>query len=135
MEQHEDSGSLKDLAFVRIEHAQEDLKAAKSNLSDDLYRAANNRAYYSIYHSITAVLALENKAFKKHKDTIGYFNQNYIKTNVFDRELGHRISVAEEVRHNSDYDDFYIVNKQETEKQIETAELFLQAVIDYLSKQ
>lgn len=132
MEQHEDSGNLKDLALVRLEHAEEDLKAAENNLSDNLYRAANNRAYYSIYHSITAVLALENKAFKKHKDTIGYFNQTYVKSNIFPRELGHRISIAKEIRHNSDYDDFYIVNKQETEKQIETAKLFLQAVKDFL---
>jgi len=132
MEQHENSGNLKDLAAVRLEHAEEDLKAAKNNLGDNLYRAANNRAYYSIYHSLTVVLALENKSFKRHKDTIAYFNQNYVKTCIFSRNLGHRISVAEEVRHNSDYDDFYIVSRQETEKQVETAEILLAAVKSYL---
>lgn len=74
MGQREDSGNLRDLSAVRLEHAEEDLKAAKNNLADGLFRVANNRAYYSIYHSLTAVLALENKAFKRHKDTIAYFN-------------------------------------------------------------
>lgn len=97
-----------------------------------VYRATNNRAYYSIYHSLTAVLALANKAFKRHKDTIAYFNQNYVKTRIFSRGLGHKISVAEEVRYNSDYDDFYIVNRSETQKQVETAEILLAVVKSYL---
>lgn len=36
MEQHDESGSLRDLAAVRLEHAEEDLKAAKNNLADGL---------------------------------------------------------------------------------------------------
>ena len=43
--------------------------------ASEQYRAANNRAYYSIFHSICAVLAKEGIAFKRHKDTIGYFNK------------------------------------------------------------
>ncbi len=37
-------------------------------ISKDLYKAANNRAYYSIFHSIRAILALEPIDFKRHKD-------------------------------------------------------------------
>ena len=58
-------------------------------------RAANNRAYYAIYHAITAVLALEEIAFKKHKDTLAYFNKTYVKEEIFPRSLGHRIAIAE----------------------------------------
>jgi len=130
--QHEDYGGLKDLAFRRVEVAKEDLKTAKMNLKEEHYRAANNRAYYSIYHSITAVLALENVSYKRHKDTIANFNRNYIKTEVFSRELGRRISKAEIVRHDSDYNEFYLVTKEETMQQVETAEILLQAVEEYL---
>ena len=72
----EDIGGPFDLARYRLEVAKEDLTAAERNLEDGLYRASNNRAYYSIYHTITALLALEKIAFKKHKDTI------YISINV-----------------------------------------------------
>lgn len=44
----------------------------------------------------------------------------------------HRLKVAEEVRHNSDYDDFYVVTKTETVKQLETAEMLLNAVKGYI---
>lgn len=91
MEQRKDVGSVFDLAARRMEVAREDLDTAKDNLQGEHYRAANNRAYYSIYHSITAVFALESRAYKKHKDTLANFNKDYVKTEIFSRELGKRI--------------------------------------------
>lgn len=131
--QHNDIGDLHDLAIHRLDVAKEDLETAKSNLKEEHYRAANNRAYYSIYHSICAVFALENVSYKRHKDTIANFNKKYVKTEIFSRELGKRIGKAEEVRHNSDYDDFYIVTKMETIQQVETAEMLLNAVEKYIN--
>ncbi len=55
-------------------------------------------------------LAKEGVAFKRHKDTLGYFNKNYISTEIFPRELGRKIVKAEEIRHASDYDAFYIAS-------------------------
>ena len=47
----------------------------------------------------------------------------------------HRLAVAaEEVRHASDYDEFYLVSKEETEVQIETAKIFIEAVDEYLRR-
>lgn len=34
------------------------------------YCGANNRAYYAIYHAISAIHALEGKSYKRHKDAI-----------------------------------------------------------------
>ena len=61
------------------------------------FRAANNRAYYSIFHSICAVLAKEGLSFKRHKDIICYFNKNYIYTEIFPKELGRKIITAEQL--------------------------------------
>ena len=77
-----DLGTPKDLALHRMDVAKEDLETAESNYSGNHLRAANNRAYYAIYHAITAVLAIESVAFKKHKDTIAHFNKFYVKTTV-----------------------------------------------------
>ena len=44
-----------------------------------------------------------------------------MKTSVFPREMGRKIGQAEEIRHVSDYDDFYIASKEETERQIAVA--------------
>ncbi len=131
--QHDEVKRCLELAEYRLDIAREDLQVAIENMSANHLRAANNRAYYSIYHAITAVLALEQTAFKRHKDTLAYFNKKYIKDDIFPRTLGRQISRAEEVRHASDYDEFYIVAKEETQKQIECAQTLLQLVEMYIS--
>ena len=70
----------KELAKHRLEQAKEDLVASKALYDLKLYKSSNNRAYYSIFHSIKAVLALEPIDFKSHKDVVGYFNKNYTHT-------------------------------------------------------
>ena len=131
--QHDEVKRCLELAEYRWDIAREDIQVAIENMSANHLRAANNRAYYSIYHAITAVLALEQTAFKRHKDTLAYFNKKYIKDDIFPRTLGRQISRAEEVRHASDYDEFYIVAKEETQKQIECAQTLLQLVEMYIS--
>lgn len=105
MTRHNDSGSRNDLVRYRIETAKSDVKSAKILLDAGEYRGANNRAYYSIYHAISAIHALDGNAYKKHKDALANFNKNYVKTEIFPRSLGRRIAEAEEIRHASDSDD------------------------------
>ena len=81
----------KELSKHRIEQAKEDLIASEMLNKAKLYKSANNRAYYSIFHSIKSVLALEPIDFKRHKDVIAYFNKNYIHTEIFPKNIGRRI--------------------------------------------
>lgn len=55
----------------------------------------------------------------------------YVKTEIFSREIGRKISEAEEICHASDYDDFYISSREETERQIDVADEFMQLVEAY----
>ena len=112
MRHSEDVGTKEDLCRYRIEVAKQDIKSAKALLDIEDYRGANNRAYYAIFHMINAVHALDGVAYKRHKDAIGNFNKGYIKTDIFAREWGRKINEAEQIRHASDYDDFYIANKK-----------------------
>lgn len=127
-----DAGTQADVSKYRLQMAREDLDAADLTFSSGQYRAANNRAYYSIFHSICAVLAKEGIAFKRHKDTISYFNKHYISSGLFPRELGRKIVTAEEIRHSSDYDTFYVVSKEKTMQQIQTAKQILDLAVEYL---
>lgn len=123
--QSDEKGTQKDLIFYRIETAQSDIKAAEILLNAKEFRGANNRAYYGIYHAISAIHALDGNAYKRHKDALANFNKNYIKTEIFPRKLGRKIVEAEEIRHASDYDDFYIASKEESERQISVADEFI----------
>ena len=61
-------------------------------------------------------------------------NREYVKTEVFPRNIGRRVSEAAEIRHASDYDDFYIATKIEAEEQIATAEELLNLVQKYCNE-
>ncbi len=116
----------------RLERAKETLETAKLIFNAKDYRSANNRAYYAIFYAIRAVLALERKDFKRHKDVIAYFNQYYINTEIFPKKLGHKISIAQTTREDSDYDDGFIVSLEKTQSQIETAEELINLVQKYI---
>lgn len=126
-----ESGTHQDLIEHRFRIAQEDLDTAYLLLNAEQYRGANNRAYYSIYHAIDAILSIDKIAFKRHKDTLAYFNKHYVATGFFSRDMGKRIVKAEEIRHASDYDTFYVASKDITRQQIETAEQLLKSAQEY----
>ena len=132
MEPHkEDIGTREDLALYRIQTAKENLRSARILLNAEEYKSANNRAYYAIFHAINAVHAISGKAYKRHKDAIANFNKEYVKNEIFPREIGRKINEAEEIRHASDYDDFYIANKDESERQVIVAEEFIALAEQY----
>lgn len=131
----DDVGTQKDLCLYRIQAAKENLKSARILLDADEYKGANNRAYYAVFNAINAVHALDGNAYKRHKDVIGNFNKNYVKTEIFPRELGRKIGEAEEIRHASDYDDFYIASREETERQIAVADEFIERIEKYCEEQ
>ena len=134
MPQHNEIGTKKDLVLYRIETAKEDLKSAKILRDADFYKGANNRAYYAIYHAINAIHGMKGVAYKRHKDAIANFNKEYVKTEIFPREMGRKIAGVEEIRHASDYDDFYIATVEEVNEQIAIAEEFIQRVEDYCNQ-
>jgi uncharacterized protein (UPF0332 family) len=137
MEQHNDGdiGTNKDLVLYRIQTAKSDLKSAKILMEAEDYRGANNRAYYAVFHAINAVHSLNGKSYKRHKDAIGNFNKDYVKTEIFPRSMGRKIGEMEEIRHASDYDVFYIASREETKCQIEVAEEFINLVENYCNTQ
>ena len=120
-----EEGTRHDLIEHRFFIAEEDLEAAYLLLDAKQYRGANNRAYYSIYQTIDAVLSIEGIAFRRHKETLAYFNKHYIATEIFPREMGRQIVKAEEIRHASDYDAFYVASKDITKQQVELAKQLL----------
>ena len=132
MEQPKETiGTKQDLFLYRLQTAWSDLKSARILLEAGEYRGANNRAYYAIFHAINALHAVSGKAYKRHKDAIGSFNKDYVKTEIFPREIGRKIAEAEEIRHVSDYDDFYIASREESQRQVAVAEEFLQMAEQY----
>ncbi|MCM1143292.1 MAG: HEPN domain-containing protein, partial [Lachnoclostridium sp.] len=97
-------------------------------------KGAANRSYYAIFHCMRSVLALEGIDFSKHSGVSSYFRKQYIKTGIFDIELSDIIKEAFDIRSDSDYDDYYVLSKDDVEKQIKNAEKFCLVIEAYLKK-
>lgn len=62
-------------------------------------------------------------------------NKEYVKNEIFPRQMGRKINEAEEIRHASDYDDFYIASKEESERQVLVADEFIEMAEQYCLKE
>ena len=120
------------LAKYRLDRAKETYQTACENLEASRFLDANNRAYYSIFHSMRAVLALDGVDFKKHSGVISHFREKYVKTNVFTSAHSDIIAKASIIRSKSDYEDFYTASKSEAQEQINNAKIFYDAVEKYI---
>ena len=59
-------------------------------------------------------------------------NKDFVHTGIFPKEISRKISRAQEVRHASDYDDFFIVSIEDAREQLETAHEVVNMVERYL---
>lgn len=124
-----------DLAKYRIEKAKIDIQASEENFNLGLYETSANRSYYAIFHAIRALLALEGIDFKKHSGVISHFRKNYINTKIFGIEYSDFIKNAFDIRNDSDYEDFFVIAKQDVEKQIVNAKKFVTVIENYINTQ
>lgn len=98
------------------------------------YKTSLNRSYYAIFHAMRAMNILKGFDSSKHSGVIAYFNKEYIKEGIMDKELSVIIKSCSFLREKSDYDDFFIVGRKETENQLASAKVFLEAVEKYLTE-
>lgn len=120
------------LSKARLEQSLQCLKSARILLEHEDYRGAANRSYYAIFHAMRSVLALDNKDFSKHAGVISCFRKDYLKTGELPRDLSPIITLAFEVRSDCDYDDYYVIEKDEVVNQINNASLFYKLVQEYV---
>lgn len=122
-----------EFALYRLDRAKQEQSTAELLYKENKLLAANNRAYYSIFYAIRAVLAMEKIDFKRHKDVLAYFNKNFVKTEIFPRQIGRKIVLASKVREDSDYDEEYEPSAETTFLQIQTAKELIELVEKYLN--
>lgn len=123
----------KDYSAYRMSRAEEDLSAARLMLENGQFRAANNRAYYSIFHAIRALLVFNNVDSSKHSGVIAEFRRLYIKDGLLPVELSKMVGEAFTIRNASDYDDMFIASKDEALEQIEHAEFVCKTIKQFIS--
>jgi len=84
-----------------IEKAEKFLKTAEQALSIGDYDSCVSRCYYAMFFMAEAALLTKNLSASSHK--ISLFGEHFIKTGIFDRDLGKALSDAYDKRLIGDY--------------------------------
>ncbi|MCX6162067.1 MAG: HEPN domain-containing protein [Ignavibacteriae bacterium] len=126
---------IKNLALYRSEKSRNELQVSKELLDKNHFSQSINRSYYAIFHSARALLALIEFDSKKHSGIISFFIKNFVKQGLVDEKYSTIINKAQQIRINSDYDDFYIVTKEQAQNQYGDAKEFVKMTEVYLSSQ
>lgn len=125
---------MTELLRYRYERAVETLEVAKELFANGKYKDSNNRSYYAVFYAVRAVYTIQGVDFKKHKTLLANFNKEFVATEIFPRDIGRKISALSLIREQSDYNDFYVASKAESQQQIEIAEEIIALVKEYLEK-
>jgi len=120
------------LIQYRLERASESLNAAKLLFENNMYIPAMNRIYYSMFYSVQALLILKESTFSKHGQVKGFFNREYIKTNIFPIDYGKLFNTVFEYRQKYDYVDLVVPDKDIISDYITEAEKFINKISEYI---
>ncbi len=125
---------LRDLALYRLEKGKKRLLAAKLLFEEKFYLDAISKAYYAMYQAARAILATKGLDRRKHSGIIALFNQYFVKTGIVDKSLGKLLAKARDIREASDYEDYYVINKEDAKSAIANAKKFINEIEETLKK-
>jgi len=93
-----------DLIKYRLEQARETIEVVDLLLKNDKFSTAVNRIYYGMFYSILALALQNNYETSKHQQLIGWFNKEFIRTGLIEKDYGRMLRDAYENRNYGDYD-------------------------------
>lgn len=120
------------LISYRLERARESIDAAQLLLNNGMLASSMNRAYYSMFYAIQALLVLRDVSFSKHGKVKGYFNREFIKTGILPVDLGRLYNKTFEYRQKFDYVDFTSPEPSLISDYIESAKAFVDQIETYV---
>ena len=123
------------LIAYRLTQATETLEEAIFLLEGGkILRAVTNRAYYSMFYAILALMIDEPFTSSKHSGVLSYFNRRFIRERIFPEEIGRAINRAFELRQQGDYRENVELTREQVIPLIEAATTFLEMVKAYIPK-
>ena len=110
------------------------LRSAEILLKERDYESSVSRAYYAMFYSAQAVLLTKNLSFSSHKGVISSFGEHFIKTGIFQKEMGRELNRAFEKRQIGDYEYKFVISKEEAEEILVDGKKFVENIIQRLKK-
>ena len=129
----EDAFDKNALIQYRLEQAQETLLDARV-LYEHERRPASivNRAYYAMFYATLALLVMVGKSSSKHIGVISFFDSEFVKKNIFPKEMSRMLHAAFETRQEGDYQNPAKIDREKAAEVLKDAEEFLKVIEEKL---
>lgn len=114
-----------------LEKAADAIENAEYNLKGGFISATANRAYYSCYYSMIALLYTRNVYAKTHQGARAKFSELFIKSSIFPIEYSDSIAMLFDYRQEADYDLDEDITHEEAANLIKKASEFYRLVNTY----
>jgi uncharacterized protein (UPF0332 family) len=105
--------------------AHESLESAQRELVAGSYAFAINRAYYTLFYAVSALLLEGGRQFKRHSGVRAAFNRDFIRTGRVEMRYGDLYNQLFEDRQAGDYVALTEFHAQYVQKKITDCEEFL----------
>ncbi len=116
----------------------EDLREALNDAeilynSGGSFRSIINRSYYAMFYSVLALICRKGISRSKHSGVLSVFDREYVKTNIFPKEMSKLFHEAFNLRQECDYGEFDIITKEETLEILTGTQRFLKNIKNHFT--
>ena len=123
-----------DVIKMMLNKGREKLKSARINFENECYDDSVSRAYYAVFHTISAVLMTKKITCSSHKETIGSFNKEFVKTKTFPKSFTKTIQKLFNERQTGDYDFGGFIDADIAGEDLKKVEEIIESCEKYLSE-
>lgn len=117
-----------ELINYRLNRASETLEEAKISIENKRYLLAANRIYYASFYAVSALAITHEFKTSKHAQLLSWFNKNFVKNGIVEKRLGKFYLDAFEMRQESDYEDFVVIDKTSVDEKLKLASEFIDRI-------
>lgn len=123
------------LINYRLKQADESIQEARVLLQEGMsLRAVMNRLYYALFYAALALLQKKQIGTSKHSGVIALFDKEFVKTDIFPREMSKTLHRAFELRQKADYMEQTEVSKEDMDEMFPQILAFVAETKKHLAK-
>ncbi|NEX23630.1 HEPN domain-containing protein [Thiorhodococcus mannitoliphagus] len=104
------------------------LQAAELLFKEGLNGDAASRAYYAVFHAISALHLANGNTFSSHAQLIGRFNKDFVRTGLFAPEYTRIVTRLFEDRQLGDYDAVTAMADDQAKRDVADARRLIDAI-------
>jgi uncharacterized protein (UPF0332 family) len=119
------TGDQQDLIRYRLTRATAALDEARLLWAAHHFDGALTRLYYASFYCVTALLLTEGLTAATHSGIRSLFGLHFVKPGIVSRESGETFQVLFQIRHRSDYEDFFTVDPETYQEYVDLTERLL----------